>query len=137
MSHCTTYRNITYRVIPGSHSKAQKLAGQAGACRFVWNHFLGRNQEVMEWWRRYPELTAKPKTPFFSLGFEFIKLRKEVDWLRSCCQCDPHARGALTGLRRPRQKAYLCESVVLAAWDTIGRRETIDRALNFIHKNPC
>ncbi len=47
MSDCTTYRNITYRLIPGSQSKASKLSGQAGACRFVWNHFLGENQEMM------------------------------------------------------------------------------------------
>ncbi len=68
MSDCTAYRNITYRLIPGSESKARKLAGQAGACRFVWNHFLGENRKQMELWRRYPELTAKPSTSFFSLG---------------------------------------------------------------------
>ncbi len=81
MSDCTAYRNITYRLIPGSESKARKLAGQAGACRFVWNHFLGRNKEMMELWKRYPELAAKPKTSFFSLGVQFTKLRKEIDWL--------------------------------------------------------
>ncbi len=81
MSDCTAYRNITYRLIPGSESKARKLAGQAGACRFVWNHFLGENRKQMELWRRYPELTAKPKISFFSLGVQFTKLRKEIDWL--------------------------------------------------------
>ena len=81
MSDHITYRNITYRLIPGSESKARKLAGQAGACRFVWNHFLGENKNQMDLWRRYPELTAKPKTSFFSLGVQFTKLRKEIDWL--------------------------------------------------------
>ena len=81
MSDCTAYRNITYRLIPGSESKARKLSGQAGACRFVWNYFLGENQGQMELWRRYPELTAKPQTSFFSLGVQFTRLRKEVGWL--------------------------------------------------------
>ena len=81
MSDCTAYRNITYRLIPGSESKARKLAGQAGTCRFVWNHFLGENRKQMELRQRYPELTAKPKTSFFSLGVQFTKLRKEIDWL--------------------------------------------------------
>ncbi len=82
MSNHSTYRNITYRLIPGSESKARKLAGQAGACRFVWNHFLGESRKQYRLWKNYPELAAKPKTPsFFTLGVEFTKLRKEIDWL--------------------------------------------------------
>ncbi len=63
MSDCTAYRNITYRLIPGSESKARKLAGQAGACRFV------------------PDNHHKPSISFFSLGVEFTRLRKEIAWL--------------------------------------------------------
>ncbi len=92
MSDCTAYRNITCRLIPGSESKARKLAGQAGACRFVWNHFLGENRKQMELWQRYPELAAKPKTSFFSLGVQFTKLRKEIDWLDEySCAITRHA----------------------------------------------
>ena len=81
MSDCTAYRNITYRLIPGSESKARKLAGQAGACRFVWNHFLGENRDQMNRHRVFPENHHKPSTSFFSLGVQFTKLRKEIDWL--------------------------------------------------------
>ncbi len=81
MSDCTTCRNITYRLIPGSESKARKLAGQAGACRFVWNHFLGKNRDRMNRHRVFPENHHKPSTSFFSLCVEFTRLRKEVDWL--------------------------------------------------------
>ena len=81
MSDCTTYRNITYRLIPGSQSKASKLSGQAGACRFVWNYFLGENQDQMNRHRVFPDNHPKPSTSFFSLGVEFTKLRKEIDWL--------------------------------------------------------
>ncbi len=38
----SAYRNITYRLLPGSRGKAKKLAGLAGACRFVWNVMLVR-----------------------------------------------------------------------------------------------
>jgi len=44
-SDCTAYRNLTYRFIPGSQSKARKLAGHSGACCFVWNYFLSENQD--------------------------------------------------------------------------------------------
>ncbi|KKZ10862.1 MAG: hypothetical protein TH68_09665 [Candidatus Synechococcus spongiarum 142] len=42
----TCYRNIRYRLLPGATSKARRLFGLAGACRFVWNHFLAQNQEA-------------------------------------------------------------------------------------------
>ena len=38
----SAYRNITYRLLSGSRGKAKKLAGLAGACRFVWNVMLVR-----------------------------------------------------------------------------------------------
>ncbi len=81
MSDCTAYRNITYRLIPGSESKARKLAGQAGACRFVWNHFLGENRDQMNRHRVFPDNHHKPSISFFSLGVEFTRLHKEIAWL--------------------------------------------------------
>ena len=44
MQHAITHRNIVYRLLPGSRKIASKLAGQAGACRFVWNEMLARNK---------------------------------------------------------------------------------------------
>ena len=85
MTSTTEYRNIVYRLIPGTTTKAQKLAAQAGACRFVWNTLLGRTQTA------YAEALAKgvdgdkgekpPSVSFFSLGKNFTVLRREVPWL--------------------------------------------------------
>ncbi len=36
------HRTIRYRVHPRTRSKVRKLFGQASACRFVWNHFVGK-----------------------------------------------------------------------------------------------
>ncbi len=92
MSDCTTCRNITCRLIPGSQSRAQKLAGQAGACRFVWNHFLGENRDQMNRHRVFPDNHHKPSISLFSLGVEFTRLRKEVDWLNEySCAITRHA----------------------------------------------
>ena len=38
----TAHRTIRYRLHPQTRAKAHKLAGTAGACRFVWNHFVGK-----------------------------------------------------------------------------------------------
>jgi len=80
--HYTAHRGITYRLLPGSIEKASMLAGQAGACRFVWNYFLARNGYFYRSHRFCPEICPRPSTSFFSLGKEFTNLRKEVDWLR-------------------------------------------------------
>ena len=37
-----THRTIRYRLHPGSCVKARKLQGTAEACRFTWNHFVGK-----------------------------------------------------------------------------------------------
>ena len=41
----TVVRSVRLRLLPESKSIAYQLAGQAGACRFVWNHFLARNPQ--------------------------------------------------------------------------------------------
>ena len=38
----TAHRTIRYRLHPQTRAKAHKIAGTAGACRFVWNHFVGK-----------------------------------------------------------------------------------------------
>ena len=40
------YRTIRYRLYAGTQAKARKLAGTAGACRYVWNHFVGGQPDV-------------------------------------------------------------------------------------------
>ena len=36
------HRTVRYRMHPGSSRKHQLLHGTAGACRFVWNHMVGK-----------------------------------------------------------------------------------------------
>ena len=74
------YRGIEYRLLPGSRSNARNLSGIAGACRFVWNHFLAKNKEEYELAKKNG--AKKPSTSFFSLGKEFTQLRKEIDWMQ-------------------------------------------------------
>ena len=74
------YRGIEYRLLPGSRSNARKLSGIAGACRFVWNHFLAKNKEEYELAKKNG--AKKPSTSFFSLGKEFTQFRKEIDWMQ-------------------------------------------------------
>ena len=41
----TVHRSVRLRLLPESRQVAHKLAGTAGACRFVWNHFVARTQQ--------------------------------------------------------------------------------------------
>ena len=74
-------RNVTYRLLPESRSRAQRLAAVAGACRFVWNHFLAENHRAMAAWKEGQG--EKPVTSFFTLGKQFTALRRETPWLQS------------------------------------------------------
>ncbi|MXZ55622.1 MAG: helix-turn-helix domain-containing protein [Gammaproteobacteria bacterium] len=77
-----SYRGITYRLIPGTKARARQLVCLAGACRYVWNHFLGENQRLMAVHREDPENHPMPPTSFFSLGKEFTQLRLSTSWLQ-------------------------------------------------------
>ena len=79
MSETTTYRNIVYRLLPGSVANARRPAGQAGACRFVWNTLLGQHNDAHEDAKANGE--KPPSVSFFSLGTEFTGLRNEIPWL--------------------------------------------------------
>ncbi len=75
----SAYRNITYRLLPGSRSNAKQLAGLAGACRFVWNAILAEQSEA---YKKAKEAGEKPPSvSFFSLGKRFTELRFTVEWL--------------------------------------------------------
>lgn len=91
MSDAAEFRSVTYRLHPGTRAKHRKLVEIAGACRYVWNHFLACNR------RDYATcklrmlmfdaglLVEKPSPPslsFQSMGARFTALRRETPWLQ-------------------------------------------------------
>ena len=79
MSETTTYRNIIYRLLPGSRANAGRVAGQAGACRFVWNEKLGRHNTAYE--AAMESGDKPPSVSFSTLGKKFTALRNATPWL--------------------------------------------------------
>ena len=89
------HRNITYRLVPGSVSKAAKIAQTAGACRYVWNRVLADTQEQYRLYcdtERFCDDTLiallferpeRPSLTFFSLGKRFTTLRAQTPWLQA------------------------------------------------------
>ena len=77
------HRTVRVRLLPQSRSAAHQLAGTAGACRFVWNHFLAQQQHAYRCWREY-RIGPPPRVSFFSLGKAFTQLRNAPDtaWLQ-------------------------------------------------------
>ncbi len=74
---CSVYRTIEYRLLPGSRGK--KLAGIAGACRFVWNTILAQS---LRGYQQAKESGEKPPSvKVFSLGKRFKELRDHGEWL--------------------------------------------------------
>ncbi len=71
-----TYRTIRYRLHPQTQAKAHKLHELAGACRYVWNHFVGVLQDE---YKAY----GKTKSSYYSLCPRFTNLRKQVPWLQA------------------------------------------------------
>ena len=64
-----SHRTIRYRLYPATHKKHQKLHGTAGACRHVWNHFVGKLRDEYEY---YGESQFK----YYTLCPQFTLLRK-------------------------------------------------------------
>ena len=84
------HRSVRLRLLPGSRAVAHQLAGTAGACRFVWNHFLARKQQQYRAYRcgqdyKIGPAPAKPQLSCFSLNKEFTALRQDPEyaWLRA------------------------------------------------------
>ncbi len=69
------HRTIRYRLHPNTQAKAHRLHELAGACRYVWNHFV----EVL---RDEYEAYGKCDTCWYSLGLRFTHLRKQIPWLQ-------------------------------------------------------
>ncbi len=71
-----THRTIRYRLHPGSRTKAHKLQGTAEACRFTWNHFVGKLRDDYKWSGR-----CDPR--WYSLNKLFALWRKHQEpWLQ-------------------------------------------------------
>ncbi len=70
-----THRTIRYRLHPRSVAKSAMLWGTAGACRFVWNHFVAKLRDDYVF---YGECNPR----FFTIGKQFVNLRRQVPWLR-------------------------------------------------------
>ncbi len=65
-----THRDIIYRHLPGSKANAWRLAGQAGACRFVWGSTMGQHNDAHEDAKANGE--KPPSVSFFSLGSRLV-----------------------------------------------------------------
>ena len=69
------HRNIAYRLLPVTRTRATQLDRLAGACRFVWNHFLTERLATYQFDRCFEATYGiKPQassTSFYTLGKEF------------------------------------------------------------------
>ena len=77
------HRSVRLRLLPESLPVAYRLAGTAGACRFVWNYFLARTQQEYAAYQA-GERAQAPRVTFFSLGKDFTALRSNprYAWLQ-------------------------------------------------------
>ena len=72
------HRSSRYRLHPGSSRKHQLLHGTAGACRFVWNHMVGKLKDEYEF-------GIKPDFRHYSLCHVFTIMRRDdgtTKWLQ-------------------------------------------------------
>jgi len=91
MSDATEFRAITYRLHPGTRARHRKLVQTAGACRYVWNHFLACNRRDYATYKLRKAMfdmglvVDKPSPPslsYQSMGVRFTALRRETPWLQ-------------------------------------------------------
>ena len=74
------YRTISFRLCSKMRRNANTLSQHLGATRYIWNHFLATNREVMKT-LQLDQSCPRPNTSFFSLAKEFAQLRKQLRWL--------------------------------------------------------
>ena len=91
MSDATEFRAVTYRLHPGTRAKHRRLVRIAGACRYVWNHFLACNRRDYAAFKLRKAMFdmglvfGKPSPPslsFQSMGVRFTALRRQTPWLQ-------------------------------------------------------
>ena len=69
-------RTIRYRLYPTAYRKHQQLHGTAGACRHVWNNFVGKLKDEYEYY-------GESKFKYYTLCPQFTTLRKySRTWLQ-------------------------------------------------------
>ena len=80
----TLHRTLRYRLYPGDAETGNRLAGMAGACRYVWNHMLADCERRYALWQAY-RIGPKPPITFFTLGKRFTVLRNDPAhaWLKA------------------------------------------------------
>ena len=78
MGESITYRNITYRLLPGDVAAAERLLGTWDACRYVWNEVKAAREFQYAYWGDH---TLESPT-FFTFGKAFKVLWDHTDWLR-------------------------------------------------------
>lgn len=115
------YRQVAYRLVPGSRARARKLAALAGACRFVWNELLDQQEQLYHVARMFGGRAPAPT--FFTLGKAFTDLRRAVPWLQTMpfapvrytlkYQADAWQRFFEGTARHPRFKRRGADSVTL------------------------
>ena len=91
MNDSTEFRAVTYRLHPGTRAKHWKLVQTAGACRYVWNHFLACNRRDYATYKLRKMMfdaglvldkPSPPSVSFQSMGLRFTALRRETPWLQ-------------------------------------------------------
>ena len=80
----TVHRTLRHRLYPGNVETGLRLAGMAGACRYVWNHLLADCERRYALWKDY-KIGPKPSVSFFTLGKRFTVLRNDPEhaWLKA------------------------------------------------------
>ncbi len=77
------------RRLPETRARAQRLAGTAGACRWVWNHFLAHKQQAYAAYQD-GKRSVPPHVSAYGMFVEFTALRRNPDyaWLpeSSCAE---------------------------------------------------
>ena len=73
-----TYRNITYRLLPGDVATANKLLGTWDACRYAWNEV--KEARELQYAHACGRQIESPTT--FTLFNAFKVLWDSTDWLR-------------------------------------------------------
>ncbi len=70
------YRTVRYRIHANCRTKYQKMYGLAGACRYAWNHFVGKLRDEYA-------LYGHCRFGFVDLSRQFTLLRRHCDrWLQ-------------------------------------------------------
>ena len=70
-----THRTIRYCLHPRTEAKVRKLYELAGACRFVWNHFVAKLRDEYVFYGK-----ADPR--WYTLNKQFSNLRRAYPWLQ-------------------------------------------------------